>query len=132
MLFFGAYDRQVCRTLRTRMREKLKRFVPTPLWQAMKLIATTMRLRRPGVMLTAHDIAMLEKWGRGRRSLVEIGVFEGGSAVVLRRVIHPEGVLTLIDPFVPDSISGMLGSYWISRVVVNRNRRGCVEFIRDF
>jgi predicted O-methyltransferase YrrM len=114
------------------MRKQLKRFIPTPLWQAMKLVTTVIGWRRPHVMLTTHDIAMLEKWGRDRRSLVEIGLFEGGSALVLRSVIHPEAILTLIDPFVPDSISGMRGSYWISRVVVNRNRRGCVEFIRDF
>ena len=114
------------------MREKLKRFIPTPLWQGMKLVTTILGWRRPHVMLTAHDIAMLEKWGCDRRSLVEIGLFEGGSAVVLRRVIHPAAILTLIDPFVPDSVSGMRGSYWISRVVVNRTPGGRVEFIRDF
>ena len=114
------------------MREKLKHILPVSLWQALKLVATIFNWRRPHVMLTEHDIAMLEKWGCDRRALVEIGIFEGGSAVRLRQVIHPEGMLTLIDPFVPDSISGMQGSYWISRVIVNRCRRGHVEFIRDF
>src|SRR5437867_571163 len=114
------------------MRETLKRFVPAPLWQALKFVATALRLRRPHVMLTPRDIAMLEKWGRGRRSLLEIGVFEGGSALVLRQVMHPEGTLTLIDPFVPDSISGMRGSYRISRLIANRCRRGRVRYERDF
>lgn len=114
------------------LREKVKCIVPAPLWEALKFVATAMGVRRPHVMLTERDIAMLEKWGRDRRSLVEIGIFEGGSAVILRRVMSPEATLTLIDPFVPDSISAMRGSYRISRVVVNCARRGRVQFLRQF
>ena len=114
------------------MRETLKRITPEPLWQALKFCATALRLRPPCVMLMLRDVAMLEKWGDARRSLVEIGVFEGGSALRLRRVMDPAATLTLIDPFVPDSVSGVRGSYWISRTVVNRSRRGRVEFFCDY
>jgi predicted O-methyltransferase YrrM len=114
------------------MRETLKKITPAPLWQSAKVVATALRLRKPHVMLTSHDIAMLEKWGTNRRWLLEIGVFEGGSALILRRVMHPDATLTVIDPFVPDSISGMRGSLAISKLVVNREKRGRVNFIRDF
>jgi predicted O-methyltransferase YrrM len=114
------------------MPETLKRITPEPLWRALKLCATALRLRPPRVMLAPRDVAMLEKWGRNRRSLVEIGVFEGGSALRLRRVMDPAARLALIDPFVPDSVSGLRGSYRISRLVVNRCRRGQVEFFCDY
>jgi predicted O-methyltransferase YrrM len=42
------------------------------------------------------------------------------------------GTQPLIDPFVPDSISAMRGSYRISRIVVNREQRGRVRFLREF
>lgn len=114
------------------MREKLKQFVPAPLWPAAKLVATAFGLRQSHVMLAERDITVLEKWGRDRRALLEIGVFEGGSALVLRKVIHPEATLTLVDPFVTDSLSDQRGSYWISRLVVNRSKCGRVRFLRDF
>jgi hypothetical protein len=75
---------------------------------------------------------MLEKWGRDRRSLVEIGTFEGGSAVILRRAMHPEALLTLIQPVCAGQHLGQRGSYRISRLVVNRCRRGRVRFVRDY
>jgi predicted O-methyltransferase YrrM len=113
------------------MYETLKKFVPRPLWERLKWPATALGLRQPHVHLTARDIAMLEKWARGRRSLAEIGVFEGGSAAILRRVMDPEATLYLIDPFVPTD-DGMLGSYRVSRLVVNRVRRGRVKFFCDY
>jgi hypothetical protein len=48
------------------LREKLKCIMPRPLWDALKFVATAMGVRRPRVMLTERDIAMLEKWGRNR------------------------------------------------------------------
>ena len=41
----------------------------------------------------------LQRWVKGRRQIVEIGVAEGASALTLRRAMPPDGVLTLIDPF---------------------------------
>jgi hypothetical protein len=41
----------------------------------------------------------LEKYARGRKSLVEFGVAEGASAVALQTTTDQEGTLYLVDPF---------------------------------
>jgi Methyltransferase domain len=56
-------------------------------------------LRPPIAQHTAAEHRALEKYARGRKSLVEIGVAEGASAVALRTTMSPEGVLYLVDPF---------------------------------
>ena len=48
---------------------------------------------------TAAEHHALEKYAQGRKSLVEIGVAEGASAVALRTTMSPEGTLYLVDPF---------------------------------
>jgi predicted O-methyltransferase YrrM len=48
---------------------------------------------------TAAEHHALEKHARGCKSLVEIGVAEGASAVALRTTMNPEGTLYLVDPF---------------------------------
>jgi predicted O-methyltransferase YrrM len=48
---------------------------------------------------TAAEHHALEKYARGCKSLVEIGVAEGASAVALRTTMNPEGTLYLVDPF---------------------------------
>lgn len=57
------------------------------------------RLRPPMAQHTEAEHHALEKYARGRRSLVEIGVAEGASAVALRTAMNPEGILYLVDPF---------------------------------
>ncbi len=47
--------------------------------------------------LAEHDA--LEKHAQGRKSLVEIGVAEGASAIALRTTMNPGGTLYLVDPF---------------------------------
>jgi predicted O-methyltransferase YrrM len=48
---------------------------------------------------TEEEHHSLEKHARGCKSLVEIGVAEGASAVALRTMMNPEGTLYLVDPF---------------------------------
>lgn len=48
---------------------------------------------------TEAEHRALEKHARGRKSLVEIGVAEGASAVALRATMNPQGALYLVDPF---------------------------------
>ena len=48
---------------------------------------------------TVSEHQALEKYALGRKSLVEIGVAEGASAVALRATMNPEGKLYLVDPF---------------------------------
>jgi predicted O-methyltransferase YrrM len=48
---------------------------------------------------TAAEHHALEKYARGCKSVVEIGVAEGASAVALRTTMNSEGTLYLVDPF---------------------------------
>ncbi len=48
---------------------------------------------------TAAEHAALKRWAANRTTLVEIGVAEGASALVLREAMSPAGTLYLIDPF---------------------------------
>jgi predicted O-methyltransferase YrrM len=48
---------------------------------------------------TEAEHEALGKFGRGRRSVVELGVAEGASAVAIRDVMDPGGTLYLVDPY---------------------------------
>jgi len=56
-------------------------------------------LRPPIAQHTAAEHTALQKHARGCKSLVEIGVAEGASAIALRTAMNPQGTLYLIDPF---------------------------------
>jgi predicted O-methyltransferase YrrM len=56
-------------------------------------------LRPPVAQHTLSEHQTLEKYARGRKRIVEIGVAEGASAVALRTAMSAEGTLYLVDPF---------------------------------
>jgi len=56
-------------------------------------------LRPPIAQHTATEHQALEKYAGGCKSLVEIGVAEGASAVALLTTMNPVGTLYLVDPF---------------------------------
>lgn len=56
-------------------------------------------LRPPIAQHTLAEHQALEKFALGCKSLVEIGVAEGASAVALRTTMDPSGTLYLVDPF---------------------------------
>jgi len=56
-------------------------------------------LRPLSAQHTVAEHQALGKYARGRRSVVEIGVAEGASAVALRTAMSPEGTLYLVDPY---------------------------------
>jgi predicted O-methyltransferase YrrM len=56
-------------------------------------------LRPPIAQHTAAEHQALEKDAQGCKSVVEIGVAEGASAVALRTAMDPGGTLYLVDPF---------------------------------
>lgn len=58
-----------------------------------------MGLRPPIAQHTEAEHRALEKYANGCKSLVEIGVAEGASAIALRDTMNAEGTLYLIDPF---------------------------------
>ena len=80
----------------------------------------------PRTMHSADDAAVLRSVAAGRRRVVEVGVYEGSSAVVLCEVLDPEAELHLIDPFgehrwaLPAGWGATEGA---SRRVVERARR---------
>jgi predicted O-methyltransferase YrrM len=56
-------------------------------------------VRGPRAQHTMAEHDAMERFARGRRSVVEIGVAEGASAVALRTAMDPAGTLYLVDPF---------------------------------
>lgn len=67
-------------------------------WTAHPLFAWA-GLRPVQAQHTENEHRALENHGRGRRSVVELGVAEGASAVALRTVMDPGGTLYLVDPY---------------------------------
>jgi len=77
----------------------------------------------PRTMHSAAEAALLADLARGRRRVVEIGVFEGSSAIVLCDVLDPGAELHLIDPFghQPSALrEGAAATEWATRRVVER------------
>ena len=75
---------------------------------------------------------LFKKWASGREMLVEIGVFEGTSALTFRKVMAPHGVLHLIDPFIAVPDSGLTARPWLAQLNVTLSRRGRVVWHRDY
>src|SRR4051795_2139454 len=81
----------------------------------------------PRTMHSEAEAALLSELARGRRRVVEIGVFEGSSAVVLCDVLDPGAELHLIDPFGhhPSALrEGAAATEWATRRAVGRAARG--------
>jgi MMP 1-O-methyltransferase len=76
----------------------------------------------PRTMHSAGESALLAELAAGRRSALEIGVYEGSSAVVLARTLPEHAVLHLIDPFIDDRglRSGQRATGWATKRVVAR------------
>src|SRR5271167_4267491 len=81
----------------------------------------------PRTMHSEQDAGVLLRAARGARRVVEIGVYEGSSAVELCRTLAPDAELHLIDPFGhhPDALpSGWGAIEWATRRTVARASRG--------
>jgi predicted O-methyltransferase YrrM len=87
-------------------------------------IAGVLGLRPALAQHSAAEGAAIERWAADAHSIVEIGVAEGGSAWHARRVMDPDGTLTLIDTY-PRRFGVNLSSI-IARRLVGRERRGTV------
>jgi predicted O-methyltransferase YrrM len=79
----------------------LRRLAPNRLRDDVRLRALLVGsgLIPPRTMHSEDDAAVLRAIAQGRRRVVEIGVYEGSSAVVLCEVLDPSAELHLIDPF---------------------------------
>jgi hypothetical protein len=58
-------------------------------------------LRGPTTAVSATESGYLAGLARGRRCIVEVGVFEGATSRVLCQEMDPSGRLYLVDPFEP-------------------------------
>jgi predicted O-methyltransferase YrrM len=80
--------------------------------------------------LVEHEA--LTKWSKGRKSIVEIGVAEGASALALRKGMDPSGTLYLIDPFHLSRFPWISSTERLARKIVNSINKGQVVWIKKF
>jgi len=97
-----------------------------------KSIYALLRIRPVVAQHSRAEGELLREYARGAKTLVEIGVAEGGSAWETRQVMAPHGTLYLVDPY-PLS---QLGRFSPTRLVAHRLLatvpRGHVAWIEEF
>ncbi len=110
---------------------RLRRLTPARARDDVRLraLAVGLGVIPPRTMHSAEDARLLLEAARGARRVVEIGVYEGASALALCDALGPGAELNLIDPFGshPDALPGGWGaSEWATRRAVGRasRRRG--------
>jgi Methyltransferase domain len=81
---------------------------------------------------TAAEHEAMRKWAAERKTLVEIGVAEGVSAVALRQGMGEDATLTLIDPFHLSRYPVLNFMKRVARRAVEDEKRGKVAWIEDF
>jgi predicted O-methyltransferase YrrM len=105
----------------------LRRATPDRIRHDVRLRALAMGsgLIPPRIMHTQREADLLASLAAARRAAVEIGVYEGSSALVLVRSLPPEAVLHLIDPFADSRglRAGWQGNAWATRRVIDRGVR---------
>ena len=74
----------------------------------------------------------MRRWAAGRKTLVEIGVAEGVSAVALRQGMASDATLTLIDPFHLSRYPLLNFMKRVARRAVLDEMRGKVVWIEDY
>ena len=111
--------------------QALRSLTPTSLRDDVRLraIAVGLGLIPPRTMHSAADVRVLLDAARGAGRVVEIGVYEGASALALCAALAPGAELHLIDPFGshPDALPhGWGASEWATRRSLARavRRRG--------
>jgi predicted O-methyltransferase YrrM len=83
----------------------VRRFTPDALRHNRRLRSLALRagVIPPRIMHAPEEGDALRELASGRRTVVEIGVYEGSSALVLIGAMPPGSELHLIDPFVDES-----------------------------
>jgi hypothetical protein len=109
----------------------LRRLTPERLRDDVRLraLAVGLGVIPPRTMHSQEDAAVLLQAARRARCVVEIGVYEGSSAVELCGALPAHAELHLVDPFGrhPDALPfGWAATEWATRRVVSRalGRRG--------
>ncbi|HSD76426.1 MAG TPA: class I SAM-dependent methyltransferase [Solirubrobacteraceae bacterium] len=80
---------------------RLRRLTPAALRDDVRLraVALAAGLIPPRAMHSEGEARLLAELARGRRSVVELGVYEGASAVVLCHALGRGATLHLVDPY---------------------------------
>lgn len=86
-------------------------------------------LLAPQTQTSETERAAIARHAAGRRRLVEIGVFNGVTTLVIRQAMAPDAVLWGIDPFPPGRLGYNLDER-IARRTVGRSDNGTVEFVK--
>lgn len=81
---------------------------------------------------TREEHEALRKWAQGRRSVVEIGVAEGASALGAREVMGSDGTMYLIDPFHLSRIPWLNTLRRAAGSAVSKSSNARVVWIRQF
>jgi predicted O-methyltransferase YrrM len=89
-------------------------------------------LRPPAAEHTEVEGALLRKYAADRKYPVEIGVAEGGGGWELRRVMDPDGILRLIDPYYQSNFGRLSPTRLIAHRLIGSVDRGSVEWIEKF
>jgi len=108
-----------------RLPARLRRLSPDGLRDQPRLraLALGLGLIPPRTMHSEQDAGVLLAAARGARRVVEIGVYEGASALALQGALDPGCELHLIDPFgrSPDALpAGWGASEWATRRALAR------------
>ena len=72
---------------------------------------------------------VLRRYAKGKHRIVELGVFEGATSLILRKAMAHDGKLWCIDPFDRGRL-GLSYRYLIAFQEANRSGNGTVEFIQ--
>jgi Methyltransferase domain len=114
-----------------RLPDSLRRLTPVRLRDDVRLraLAVGSGLIPPRTMHSDEDARVLLEAAKGAKRVVEIGVYEGASALELCNVLGPDAELHLVDPFGahPDALpSGWGATEWATRRVIRHAtlRRG--------
>lgn len=75
---------------------------------------------------------LFKKWAGGKQNLVEIGVFEGASSLVFRRVMARDGTLHLIEPFLEVPDSKLTARPWMAKFSLLLSGNGKIKWYRDY
>jgi predicted O-methyltransferase YrrM len=99
----------------------LRRLAPARLRDDPRLraIAVGAGLIPPRPMHSDDEAAVLTRLAQGGRRVVELGVYEGSSAVMLCRALGPDAELHLIDPFI-DPVGASLRAGWRANPTATR------------
>lgn len=84
----------------------------------------------PEVWTSPAERACLVRYARGKRRLVEVGVWHGGTSRELRGAMARDGVLYAVDPYPPGRLGISLPRI-VGRRELKRITNGRVEWIRE-